>query len=752
MSTNVTPKVEDGKPDETSSTASPKESKSRRAVRRSHSGDTLSQSRTRPQRGTDRHQSSTSRSHRRRETKLSPGRRSRDGSVKSADSTETDDDSVHSDSSGNLLNEHRKQHKKKDRHQGSRTDKGSSDQTDQQKRRNTSRRNTSRSSEPLRREVPNPRSKSRPSVAQLRYGKESLRNVTAYAAPGSSLSPNHRERVVPLKTHDESPSSDRRIKSPPSHAKPHHSSRKQRGASDKGKQRPRSHRTPVSSRNEHATPKSDGTLDPKAVSEKEILNLLTSCDPPLVEGDNGTQQQVNQSRRLSNSSGSELVEENSNGKRSPTRRRHTSEARRRRSNSAHAIDAKARRALRRASNDDDEKKVRRTRKPPSRSKSSAGPPSDDSKGLDNFLKQSVSTTTTNGKGPRGTRTVVSAKSFSGAKSVVSTGVRSMASTRGSRGRRRRKEPRSAKLLNSTTSDTTQEGNGDGKKKSLAKSKRRGLFTSRRLVVDSDSDDGNLDLDLATARNNFAQQHVNAKLQMHLNKTDELLYSVFPKHVADDLRNGLKVAPEKHEIVTIFFSDIVGFTDISSQLNPMKISDMLDRLYNSFDALSDYHDVFKVETIGDAYMAVTNLTKEQPDHCKRITEFSIDAIRVANQTLIDEDNEGMGYVNIRVGFHSGSVVSNVVGTRNPRYCLFGDTVNTASRMESNSEKNRIHCSEASANLLRGQCPKMKIFPRGTITVKGKGEMKTFWIHEEGSFSGKDSKKSGTIRSFMKALGR
>eukprot|EP00934_Nitzschia_sp_Nitz4_P006330 Nitzschia sp. Nitz4//scaffold24_size164493//113881//116306//NITZ4_002340-RA/size164493-processed-gene-0.240-mRNA-1//-1//CDS//3329544150//6320//frame0 len=239
------------------------------------------------------------------------------------------------------------------------------------------------------------------------------------------------------------------------------------------------------------------------------------------------------------------------------------------------------------------------------------------------------------------------------------------------------------------------------------------------------------------------------LQMHMSRTDNLLYDVFPKHIAEALRMGRKVEPENHECVTIFFSDIVGFTNISSELDPLKISDMLDRLYNAFDALSHYHDVFKVETIGDAYMAVTNLTKKQPDHCKRIAEFAVDAIRVANQTLIDKEEPSKGFVNIRVGFHSGPVVSNVVGSRNPRFCLFGDTVNTASRMESNSAPNRIHCSGDSADLLMVQHPKLKLNPRGVIQVKGKGDMHTYWVNEEAAMQ---SQRNGTSRSIFKMLKR
>mmetsp|Transcript_10342 Transcript_10342/g.22762 ORF Transcript_10342/g.22762 Transcript_10342/m.22762 type:complete len:1423 (+) Transcript_10342:125-4393(+) len=210
-------------------------------------------------------------------------------------------------------------------------------------------------------------------------------------------------------------------------------------------------------------------------------------------------------------------------------------------------------------------------------------------------------------------------------------------------------------------------------------------------------------------------------------TGDMLYQLFPKHVADALKHGQKVEPEQHDMVSIVFSDIVNFTSISRELTPLKVSQMLDRLFLAYDKMAQQYNVFKVETIGDAYMGVTNLTNQQEHtHAKQAALFAIGMVREASKILIDEEDPSKGHLRVRVGLHSGPVVSNVIGSLNPRYSLVGDTVNNASHMESSSKAQRVLCSEKAQKLLQEQAPEIKLVRRGKLAVKGKGDMDVYWV--------------------------
>lgn len=138
-------------------------------------------------------------------------------------------------------------------------------------------------------------------------------------------------------------------------------------------------------------------------------------------------------------------------------------------------------------------------------------------------------------------------------------------------------------------------------------------------------------------------------------SENVLYDIFPRHVADAIKEGREVETEDHELVTVFFSDIVDYTKYSQLLEPRKVANLLDRLYKVFDDLSDLHGVMKVETIGDSWMGVTNLSGSQPaDHAARIARFSFETVHAAGNILIDEEDPNLGGVVIRVGFHSGKL--------------------------------------------------------------------------------------------------
>ncbi|XP_068447601.1 atrial natriuretic peptide receptor 2-like [Clinocottus analis] len=208
------------------------------------------------------------------------------------------------------------------------------------------------------------------------------------------------------------------------------------------------------------------------------------------------------------------------------------------------------------------------------------------------------------------------------------------------------------------------------------------------------------------------------------KTDQLLYSMLPKPVADDLRQGRTTAAQSFANATLYFSDIVGFTQLSGASTPYQVVDFLNQLYTTFDDIIDNYDVYKVETIGDAYMVVSGVPQENGiNHAGEIASMALDLVSVCHSFKIPHKPNTQ--LKIRAGIHSGPVVAGVVGTKMPRYCLFGDTVNTASRMESTSEALKIQVSGATADLLH-MLKGYILTCRGTLDVKGKGAMTTWWL--------------------------
>ncbi|XP_077455500.1 uncharacterized protein LOC144073500 [Stigmatopora argus] len=213
--------------------------------------------------------------------------------------------------------------------------------------------------------------------------------------------------------------------------------------------------------------------------------------------------------------------------------------------------------------------------------------------------------------------------------------------------------------------------------------------------------------------------------------EDLLHQMLPKSVARQLRRHKHVEAESYEKVTIFFSDIVGFTSISASCAPLQVVEMLNNLYVCFDTRIESYDVYKVETIGDAYMVVSGLPERNGDrHSDEIAKMALDLVAAVRQVAIPHmPNQRL---QLRAGIHTGPCVAGIVGYKMPRYCLFGDTVNTASRMESTSLPQKIHASsETYLALVKNYTYELQL--RGEIEVKGKGKMNTYWLIGHKNFS-------------------
>ncbi|XP_063042912.1 retinal guanylyl cyclase 2-like [Engraulis encrasicolus] len=215
-----------------------------------------------------------------------------------------------------------------------------------------------------------------------------------------------------------------------------------------------------------------------------------------------------------------------------------------------------------------------------------------------------------------------------------------------------------------------------------------------------------------------------ELEVERQKTDKLVAQMLPRTVAQALKMGKQVEPEHFADTTLYFSDIVGFTTISALSEPIEVVDLLNDLYTTFDAIIAQHDVYKVETIGDAYMCASGVPNRTEKHAAEVANMSLDILHAIGTFKMKHMPSVK--VKIRIGLHSGPVVAGVVGLTMPRYCLFGDTVNTASRMESTGLPYRIHVNVSTVELLKILNMGFQFSTRGSTELKGKGAEETYWL--------------------------
>jgi class 3 adenylate cyclase len=203
------------------------------------------------------------------------------------------------------------------------------------------------------------------------------------------------------------------------------------------------------------------------------------------------------------------------------------------------------------------------------------------------------------------------------------------------------------------------------------------------------------------------------------RSEALLLNILPAPIAARLKDNPRAIADAFENVTVLFADLVGFTKLSARIPTEELIVLLNEIFSDFDALAEKHGLEKIKTIGDAYMVVGGIPTPRSDHANAVAAMALDMLDVIAQ----RPHEAGERLELRIGIHSGPVVAGVIGKRKFSYDLWGDTVNTASRMESHSEVGRIQVSEATRALLD---EKFTLAERGMIAIKGKGEMRTWFL--------------------------
>jgi adenylate cyclase len=210
-----------------------------------------------------------------------------------------------------------------------------------------------------------------------------------------------------------------------------------------------------------------------------------------------------------------------------------------------------------------------------------------------------------------------------------------------------------------------------------------------------------------------------QLQAEQEKSERLLLNILPAPIAELLKQGHNTIADSFGEVTVLFADIVDFTKLSAHISATELVNKLNEIFSAFDRLTRKHGLEKIKTIGDAYMVVGGVPVPRPDHAAAIAEMALDMqLAMAQFNAVSAEP-----FRIRIGINTGPVVAGVIGTHKFTYDLWGDTVNIASRMESQGIAGSIQVAPATYQLLRDM---YQFEERGEIDVKGKGAMVTYWL--------------------------
>uniref|UniRef100_A0A915N301 guanylate cyclase n=1 Tax=Meloidogyne javanica TaxID=6303 RepID=A0A915N301_MELJA len=227
---------------------------------------------------------------------------------------------------------------------------------------------------------------------------------------------------------------------------------------------------------------------------------------------------------------------------------------------------------------------------------------------------------------------------------------------------------------------------------------------------------------------------NAELAQAREQTERLLNEMLPPSIAAQLKEHKSVEPRSYDSATVLFCQLVDFSTVLSKFPPDQVIDFLNQVFSTFDTIIRNHDAYKVETTGETYMVASGVPNENENrHVFEISEVAME-FREVSYTY-KSINFPDWKLQLRIGYHCGPIAAGVIGIKAPRYCLFGDTVNFASRMQSNAAPNQIQMSESTALLLMG-VSKYKLTKRGIVKVKGKGEVNTYWLNEWRSNEGQN----------------